>query len=55
MTSGLHVWQERFKVRAYEVDSRGFASIQTLCNYFQEAAGNQTETLGLAVDQLAKQ
>ncbi len=55
MTSSPHIWQERFRVRAYEVDPRGFASIQTLCNYFQEAADNQTQTLGLAVDQLAGQ
>lgn len=39
-------------MRAYEADARGLASIQTVCNYLQEAAGNHAYHLNLAVDQL---
>ncbi len=48
-------WQEQFTVRAYEADARGVASIQTLCNYVQEIAGNHAFALGLAIDQLMAQ
>lgn len=42
-------------MRAYEADARGVASIQTICNYLQEAAGNHAFHLHVAVDQLLKQ
>ena len=42
-------------MRAYEADERGRASILTVCNYLQEAAGNHAFHLNLAVDQLLKQ
>lgn len=47
------VWNEAFRVRAYEVDPTGFASIQTLCNFLQEAAGNHARALGVSVEQLS--
>ena len=50
MISG--VWKESFRVRSYETDPAGNASIQTICNYLQEAAGNHAGELGVAVDQL---
>lgn len=39
---------EIFKVRAYEVGSDNSLTIQTLCNYLQEAAGVHAERLGAA-------
>lgn len=48
-------WNESFRVRAYEVDPSGHASIQTLCNYLQEAAGNHAQTFGASVEQLTGQ
>ena len=48
-------WTETFHVRAYEVDPRGRVAIQTLCNYFQEAAGNHAETYGVSVADLLDQ
>lgn len=53
MTDAPSIWTESFRVRAYEVDVEGRASIQTLCNYLQEAAGNHAHARGMAVDQLA--
>lgn len=48
------VHHEEFIVRAYEVDAMGRASVPTICNYLQEAAGNHATELGVAVDQLFK-
>jgi len=52
VTAPAQPWHEHFRVRAYEADARGLASIQTICNYLQEAAGNHAYHLNLAVDQL---
>jgi len=46
------VWTERFRVRAYEVDARGRASVPAIANWMQEAAGNHATALGWAVDEL---
>ncbi|MFQ5570530.1 MAG: acyl-[acyl-carrier-protein] thioesterase [Rhodothermales bacterium] len=46
------IWTEPFRVRAYETDPHGLASIQTLCNYFQEAAGKHARAYGVSIDQL---
>ncbi len=46
------VWTETFHVRTYESDPQGRASIQTLCNYFQEAAGLHARSYGVAIDDL---
>ena len=40
MTDGPLVWTEPFRVRSYEVGPNRHASVQTLGNWFQEAAGN---------------
>ncbi|MGD9899935.1 MAG: acyl-[acyl-carrier-protein] thioesterase [Calditrichaceae bacterium] len=48
------IWHESFKVRAYEVDPTGRATIQSICNYFQETAGNHASDLGVSVDALIK-
>jgi medium-chain acyl-[acyl-carrier-protein] hydrolase len=40
MTDGPLVWTEPFRVRSYEVGPDGHATVQTLGNWFQEAAGN---------------
>lgn len=45
-------WTETFRVRAYEVDPQGRVAIHTLCNYFQEAAGNHAATYGVSVGDL---
>ena len=47
------VWTESFRVRAYEVDVSGRASVATVCNWLQETAGNHVTALGWAVDDLA--
>ncbi len=46
------VWTETFRVRAYETDIHGHVSIQTLCNYLQEVAGNHAEALNVSVERL---
>jgi medium-chain acyl-[acyl-carrier-protein] hydrolase len=46
------VFTEVFKVRAYEVDARGRASVPAIANWLQEIAGNQVKALGWAVDDL---
>jgi medium-chain acyl-[acyl-carrier-protein] hydrolase len=55
MMNGPIVWQERFRVRANEVDAGGRASVVAVCNWLQEVAGNHATSLGWAVDQLAAQ
>jgi acyl-ACP thioesterase len=50
-----NTWEEAFTVRAYEVDPAGQLTIQSICNYLQEVAGNHAQQLGVAVDQLLKQ
>jgi acyl-ACP thioesterase len=43
----IHV--EVFKVRSYEIDSRGQTSIQSICRYLGEIAGNHANELGASV------
>jgi medium-chain acyl-[acyl-carrier-protein] hydrolase len=49
------IWQEQFKVRAYEVGLDAALTMQSVCNYLQEIAGNHAFNLGVAVDHLLKQ
>ena len=49
------VWSENFRVRAYEVDVSGRASVPTVCNWLQEAAGNHATALGWGVDDLQRE
>lgn len=41
------VWRESFQVRSYEVGPNYRATVQTLMDYFQEAAGNHTQLSGM--------
>jgi medium-chain acyl-[acyl-carrier-protein] hydrolase len=41
--------KENFKVRSYEINSRGQASIQSICRYLGEIAGNHANELGASV------
>lgn len=46
------IWNEEFEIRSYHTDFRGNASIQTLCRFFQETAGNHARNMGFALEQL---
>jgi acyl-ACP thioesterase len=46
------VWTEFFRVYSYEVDERGQAPIQTMCNYLQETAGNHARALGFSAESM---
>ena len=46
------IWAETFKVHSYEVDFTQRATLTTLCHYFQEAAWNHAELLGVGYSQL---
>ncbi len=52
MASHVPVWSETFRVRAYEVDATGRASVPALCNWLQESAGNHATSLGWGVEGL---
>lgn len=41
-----------FKVRSYEVDRHGLATLSSICNYFQEAAGIHANHLHFDISQL---
>lgn len=45
-------WSDTFRVRAYEIDPDLLLTLPTLCNYFQEAAGNHATAYDLASDHL---
>lgn len=46
------VYNLDFKVRSYEIDSRGNATISSICNYFQEAAGLHAKHLHFDISDL---
>ena len=46
------VWREPFRVRIYEAEPSGRASVGALCRYFQEAADNHCRPHGLSLSQL---
>lgn len=47
-----HEYRIPFRVRSYEVNSRQTASIATICDYFQEAAGVHANHLQFDISQL---
>ncbi|MFH0878201.1 MAG: acyl-ACP thioesterase domain-containing protein [Lentisphaerota bacterium] len=47
--------EETYTVRAYEVGPQGTSSLQTICNYLQEAAGHHARLLGVGIEDLLKQ
>lgn len=49
------VWIETFRVRSYEADPVGTASIQSICNYLQEAASNHAAELGVSIEHLSEE
>ena len=49
------IWAENFRVRSYETDPTGQASVPSICNYLQEVAGNHAFHLGVSVEQLQDQ
>jgi medium-chain acyl-[acyl-carrier-protein] hydrolase len=46
------IWREQFTVRAYEVGVDAALTMQSVCNYLQESAGNHAYQLGAAVTHL---
>jgi acyl-ACP thioesterase len=49
------IWTETFRARYYEVGPDSCVTIQALCNYFQEAAGNHATRLGVGMQKLMEQ
>lgn len=47
-------YDETFRVRAYEAALDMRATLQHICNYFQEAAGNHASLLGFGYDVLSE-
>lgn len=54
MSSPVRTWTESVIVRSFETGPGGRASLQAICNYLQEAAGNHATELGVAIDQLVE-
>jgi len=50
-----NIWIEVFKIKAHEVDFRRCATLETLFRYFQEAAWNHAQTLGVGYSHLHEQ
>jgi len=46
------IWNEAFRIRAYEVNPAARITIQSICNYLQEIAGNHAADLNVSVDRL---
>ena len=46
------IWKGDFRVHSYEVDFRKSATLECLCRYFQEAAWNHAEDLGVGYQRL---
>lgn len=47
-------WRDSYSVRAYESTADGVASVQAICNYLQETAGNHSRELGFSIEQLTE-
>jgi|APSaa5957512622_1039677.scaffolds.fasta_scaffold47972_2 medium-chain acyl-[acyl-carrier-protein] hydrolase len=45
-------WRESARIRSYESDARGMATVATICNIMQECASNHANHLGFGVDEL---
>ena len=52
MPADISPWTESFRVQSYEVTPSERASLQSLCNYMQEAAGNSARELGFSMEEL---
>lgn len=49
------IWEEFFNIRSFTIDFKKRASIQTLCNFLQETAGNHVQDLGISIETLNSQ
>ena len=49
---GKRIHTESFKVHTYEVDPHNILTIDSLCQFIQEAASNHADTLGFGVNYL---
>jgi medium-chain acyl-[acyl-carrier-protein] hydrolase len=49
------IWEESFTIRSFTIDFKKRASIQTLCNFLQETAGNHVRDLGISIESLNSQ
>jgi medium-chain acyl-[acyl-carrier-protein] hydrolase len=49
------VWTESFKLHSFQVDFRRRATLETICRFFQEAAWNHAEALGVGFESLRQQ
>lgn len=49
------LWNERVRIRSYDVDGTRRATVPRLCGYFLEAAWNHAETLGFGFTHLQKE
>lgn len=54
MSKPSHTYETSYKIRSYEVDHAEEASISTICNYFQEAAGLHAKELEFDISDLQK-
>jgi len=48
-------YEDTFKIRAYEAGPDGRVTIQSVCNYLQEAAASHAVKMGLAMNSLIKE
>lgn len=49
------IWTESFSIRSFVMDAKKRASIQALCSFLQEAAGNHVDALGIGIETLVAQ
>ena len=49
------IWTEQFTIRSFVMDTKKRASIQALCSFLQEAAGNHVDDLGVGIEALVEQ
>lgn len=45
-------YTERFTIYTFQEDATGAATVQSLCDYMQEAAGNHAALLGVSIEKL---
>ena len=50
-----NIWKETFDIRSFEIDFKKRASIQVLCSFFQETAGNHVQDMGIGIESLIEQ
>ena len=46
------MWQEPFRVRFFDAEPGGQASVSAVCRFMEEAAHSQTESVGLSIRQV---